>query len=168
MKVKLIITLAFALAFVAFLGIAIADEEAPALGIEGTYKLVSRDLPDGSKQEPPLVGGMYTLTAKHRNFNVWWSDAEGKVFSQSVISEYSLTDSTYTETRHYTATHDGPGGEPLVYDFEQKTETVPVSRNGCQISFQLPFDKAVVVLFDGNKLTATLESEFVDHWEKVE
>ena len=168
MKVKLIFTLAFTLAFVAFLGIAIADEEAPALGIEGTYKLVSRDLPDGSKQEPPLVGGMYTLTAKHRNFNVWWSDAEGKVFSLSVVSEYSLTDSTYTETRLYTARHDSDSGEVIKYDFEQRTETVPVNREGYQISIQLPFDLPVVVVFDGNKITATLEGEFVDHWEKVE
>jgi len=168
MKAKHFITFLVALALVALTGIAIAEDEAPATGIEGTYQLVSRDLPDGSKQVPPFVGGMYTLTSKYRNFNVWWSNAEGKVFSLSVISEYSMTDSTYTETRLYTARHDADSAEQIKYDFEQKTETVPVNRAGCQISIQLPFDLPVVVVFDGNKITATLEDVFVDHWERVE
>ena len=167
MKVKLIITISLALALIAMVSIAFAEGDKAASGIEGAYMLVSQDLPDGTKRVPPLVGGMFNITSKYWNLNVWWSNAEGKVFSLSEISEYSMTDSTYTETRTYSATNAGADGGPVKYNFEQKTKTVPVNREGCQISFEMPFD-SVVVVFDGNKLTATREGEFVDHWEKVE
>jgi len=49
--------------------------------IEGTYRLVSRDLPDGSKQVPPAIDGLITFTKGYRNFNIYWKDAGGKVFS---------------------------------------------------------------------------------------
>ena len=75
--------------------------------------------------------------------------------------------STYTETRLYSASKTRSGGEPIKYDFEQKTKTVSVNREGSQISFEMPFD-SVMVVFDGNKLTASVEGEFVDHWKKVE
>ena len=167
MKAKHFITLVGVLALVALIGIAVAEGEAPATGIEGAYMLVSQDLPDGTTRVPPLVGGMFNITSKYWNLNVWWSDSVGKVFSISEISEYSMTDSTYTETRLFGATNREASGAPIKYDFEQKTKTVPVNREGCQISFEMPFD-SVVVVFDGNKLTASVEGEFVDHWEKVE
>ena len=37
--------------------------------IEGTYRLVSRDVPDGSKQVPPAIDGLITFTKGYRNFN---------------------------------------------------------------------------------------------------
>ena len=37
--------------------------------IEGTYRLVSRDLPDGTKQVPPAIDGLITFTRGYRNFN---------------------------------------------------------------------------------------------------
>lgn len=89
------------------------------------------------------------------------------MFSLSEISEYSMTDSTYTETRLFSATNDGASEAPIKYNFEQETKTVPVTREGSKISFEMPLD-SVMVVFDGNKLTATREGEFVDHWEKVE
>ena len=167
MKVKLIITISLALALIAMMSIAFAEGEKAASGIEGAYIFVSQDLPDGTKRVPPLVGGMFNITSKYWNLNVWWTDSAGKVFSISEISEYSMTDSTYTETRTYSAINAAADGGPVKYDFEQKTKTVPVNREGCQISFEMPFD-SVMVVFDGNKLTATREGEFVDHWEKVE
>ncbi len=167
MKVKLIITIGLALALIAMISIAFAEGENAVSGIEGDYILVSQDLPDGTTRVPPLVGGMFNITSKYWNLNVWWTDSAGKVFSVSEISKYSMTDSTYTETRTYTATNAGASGGPVKYDFEQKTKTVPVNREGCQISFQMPFD-TVVVVFDGNKLTVSREGEFVDHWEKVD
>ena len=167
MKVKLIITISLALALIAMISVAFAEGEEAASGIEGNYMLVSQDLPNDITRVPPLVGGMFNITSKYWNLNVWWTDTAGKVFSVSEISEYSMTDSTYTETRLYSATHTGADGGPVKYDFDQKTETVPVTREGCQISFEMPFD-SVVVVFDGNKLTVSREGEFVDHWEKVE
>ena len=167
MKVKLIITISLALALIAMMSIAFAEGEKAASGIEGAYIFVSQDLPDGTTRVSPLVGGMFNITSKYWNLNVWWTDSAGKVFSVSEISKYSMTDSTYTETRLYSASNTGAGGEPIKYDFEQKTKTVSVNREGSQISFELPFD-SVMVVFDGNKLTASVEGDFVDHWEKVE
>ncbi|MCH7690230.1 MAG: hypothetical protein IIA17_04185 [candidate division Zixibacteria bacterium] len=167
MKVKLIITISLALALIALIGIAVAEDEAPVTGIEGTYMLVSQDLPDGTTRVSPLVGGMFNITSKYWNLNVWWTDSAGKVFSVSEISKYSMTDSTYTETRTYSATNAGAGGGLVKYDFERKTKAVSVNRDGCQISFEMPFD-SVMVVFDGSKLTVSVEGEFVDHWEKVE
>ena len=37
---------------------------------------------------------------------------------------------------------------------------------GGRIEFKPPFDPPALV-FEGNKMTATLEKEFVDVWEKV-
>ena len=167
MKVKLFITISLALALIVMISIAFAEGEKAVSGIEGNYMLVSQDLPDGTTRVSPLVGGMFNITSKYWNLNVWWTDSAGKLFSISEISKYSMTDSTYTETRLYSASNTGAGGVPIKYDFEQKTKTVSVNREGSQISFEMPFD-SVVVVFDGNKLTVSREGEFVDHWEKVE
>ncbi len=167
MRAKLFITISLALALIAMISVAFAEGEKAASGIEGNYMLVSQDLQDGTTRVPPLVGGMFNITSKYWNLNVWWTDSTGKVFSVSEISKYSMTDSTCTETRLYSASNIGSSGEPIKYDFEQKTKTVSVKRDGSQISFELPFD-SVMVVFDGNKLTASVEGDFVDHWEKVE
>ena len=55
-------------------------------GIEGTWKLLSRDLPDGSKQTPPDIMGLLTFQDGYRNLNVYWTDADGKSCSLSMIS----------------------------------------------------------------------------------
>jgi hypothetical protein len=39
-------------------------------------------------------------------------------------------------------------------------------KNG-KITVKLPFDPPIVT-FDGNKLTATVEGQFTDYWEKVQ
>src|SRR5687767_4376955 len=40
--------------------------------IEGTYKLISRQLPDGTIQVPPDIMGLMTYTKSYRNFNMMW------------------------------------------------------------------------------------------------
>jgi hypothetical protein len=37
--------------------------------IDGTYKLSSRKLPDGTVLKPPDIMGLLTYTKSHRNFN---------------------------------------------------------------------------------------------------
>src|SRR5437879_8730252 len=76
-----------------------AAGEAPS--IEGTYKLVSRELPNGTKQGPPDVLGLITYTKEYRNFNVYVKDATGTSFSISSISTYKLTDKEYSEKNIY-------------------------------------------------------------------
>src|SRR5437667_12203473 len=67
-----------------------AAGEAP--NIEGTYKLVSRELPNGTKQGPPDVLGLLTYTKEYRNFNIYVKGARGKSLSISASGTYTLTD----------------------------------------------------------------------------
>ncbi|MBI5058205.1 hypothetical protein HZB60_00310 [candidate division KSB1 bacterium] len=140
--------------------------------IEGTYKLTSRKLADGTTLGEKDLHGLYTLVDGHRNFNVGWMDPSGKHFSYSMISTYKLTDKEYTETVVFSVMNDEigvmPGSKPgtgPVYAMGE-TKTVPVTVEGSKVSFRAPFDPPALV-FDGNTITGTLEGVFVDTWEKV-
>ena len=50
--------------------IAAGGASRPSPSIEGTYRLISRDLPDGSKQIYPNIMGLITFTEKYPKFNV--------------------------------------------------------------------------------------------------
>jgi hypothetical protein len=134
--------------------------------IEGTYQLVSRQLPDGTMQRPPEIMGLLTYTKSHRNFNIVWKDAAGKFFSYSLASTYQLTPTEYRETMLFSILNDQIGGKDIVYDLSGKTQSVPVHMDGGRLQFKLPFDPPSVV-FEGDKMTATAEGRFVDVWEKV-
>ena len=71
-----------------------ASAQAPS--IEGTYKLISRKLPDGTMLSPPDIMGLFTYTKTHRNFNVVRKDATGKFASLSLVSTYKLTATEYS------------------------------------------------------------------------
>src|SRR5438046_3511809 len=86
-----------------------AAGEAPS--IEGTYKLVSRELPNGTKQGPPDVRGLLTYTKEYRNFNIYVKGARGKSFSISSIGTYTLTDKAYSEENIYYLVNDGIRGK---------------------------------------------------------
>ena len=58
------------------------------VNIEGTYKLVTRVLSDGTRLKAPDIVGLMTFTKTHRNFNLVWVDKDGKHFSYSVVSTY--------------------------------------------------------------------------------
>ena len=137
-----------------------------AHGIEGTWRLVNRQLPDGTVQTAPTVVGLATLTNGLRHMNVFWQTPDGKPASIGSISKFKLTSNEYTETSIAFALDDG-SGNPVIYNFSGETKTAAVMREGGRISFQLPFDPPYVV-YEGDKLTATLEGAFVDYWERVE
>ena len=118
--------------------------------IEGTYQLISRQLPDGTMLKPPAIMGLFTYTKSHRNFNIVWKDDPGKFFSYSLASTDKLTSTEYSKTLLFSILNDQIGGKDIVYDLSGKTQSVPVK-----------------VVFKGNKLTATAEGRFVDLWEKV-
>lgn len=134
--------------------------------IEGTYKLISRTSPDSLVSTAPEVFGLLTFTKTHRNFNVAWKDAHGKIFSYSVISRYTLTDSVYSETRVYSVVNDEIGGTGLKYDFEAATKTAPVTFENGKTIIKMPFDP-VSLVFEGDKATATGEAGFTDSWFKI-
>lgn len=140
---------------------------AKTLDIQGTYILVSRDLPDGTSQKPPDVVGMMTLTGKYRNFNVAWSDSAGKRMSISYIAEYQLTDTVYSEKSLYFFMNDEITGSGVKYDFSQPTGKAAVKREGGKIVIKLPLYDEPEVVFEKDKLTASRPGAFVDHWEKV-
>ena len=134
--------------------------------IEGTYQLISRKLPDGTVLKPPDIMGLLTYTKTHRNFNIVIKDATGKFYSYSLVSTYTLTPTEYSETRLFSILNDQVGGKDIVYDLSGKTQSVPVKMEGGRIEFKPPFDPPVLV-FEGSKMTATLDGGFVDVWETV-
>ena len=143
----------------AFITLSLAD------GVEGTWRLIKRQLPDGTVQTSPTVVGLGTLTNGLRHLNVFWQTPDGKPASIGVISKVKLTSNEYTETLIAFALDDG-SGNPVVYNFAGETKTAAVMREGGRISYKLPFDPPSVV-YEGDKLTATLEGAFVDYWERV-
>jgi hypothetical protein len=146
--------------------LALTPAERNPIDLEGTFRLVSRDLPDGTTVGPPDTHGLLTFTEGYRNFNIYWTDADGNPTSISIIAEYELTEDTYTETNSYTMINEAaPGG--VSYDLSPTSGSAPVTRGEGTLSMKLPLrdEPDVVVTADG--LTATREGEFVDHWERV-
>ena len=137
-------------------------------GIMGTYQLVSRELPDGTKQKPPDVIGLTTFTRDRRNLNVYWKDAKGKSVSISYIATYKLTGKEYSEKTIYFMINDEIGGKGITYDLSGENGTSPAKAEGGRIEFQLPLHGEPYVVFEGDKFTATRAGAFVDHWEKIE
>lgn len=144
-----------------------AGETSKLLSIEGTYRLVRRDLPDGTKQWPPDFLGLMTYTKQYRNFNVYWKDAKGKLFSIAYVATYKLTEKEYSEKSEYYMVNDEIGGTGVTYDLSRPSGTSPVAIKGGRIEFQLPLYGEPFVVFEDDKFTATRAGVFVDHWEKV-
>ncbi len=138
--------------------------------IEGTYRLVSRDLPDGSKQVPPAIDGLLTYTKGYRNFNIYWKDARGKAFSVSYVATYQLTPKEYREKSIFFLVNDEIGGKGVSDDLSGPSGSSPVTITGMRIEMKLPLHGEPEVVFGGNKMTATGKGAygtFVDHWERV-
>ena len=161
--IPMLLVLTFALSFTA----EPPRPQAPsAPSIEGTYRLIWRQTPDGAMLRPPEVMGLFTYTKTHRNFNIIQKDATGKFRSYSVVSTYTLTPTEYTETLLYSLRTDQIERKEPVYDLSGQTGRAPVTVEGGRIQFKPPFDRPAFV-FEGNKLTATREGT-IDVWEKVE
>jgi len=136
--------------------------------IEGTYTLISRQLPDGTRLRPPEILGLQTYTKSYRTVNVVQNDATGKFSSFSNVSTYTLTATEYTETRLFSIVNDQIGGKDIVYNLSPETRSAPITVEGGRIQFKNPLGTRSLV-FAGNKVTATAEGNAtVDIWEKVE
>jgi len=139
--------------------------------IEGTYRLVRRELTDGTVQHPPTLKGMFTFTKEYRNFSVVWKDDQGRYNSRCYVARYTLTEKEYSEISEYMFVDDQIGGNGISYDLSNTTAKSLVYYDGRRISFALPqpFERAlsITVEFDGGILKATGKNLFVDYWEKV-
>lgn len=136
------------------------------LQLEGTYRLVSRDLPDGTTVTPPDLQGLITFRDGYRNFNIYWTDADGNATSIGIIAEYELADDTYTETNVYTLLNEP--GTGVTYDLEPTSGSSAVTRAEGSLSMSLPLRDEPDIVITADGLTATIEGEFVDHWERVQ
>ena len=135
--------------------------------LEGRYKLVYRELPDGTKQSLPDVMGLMSYTEEFRNLNMYWKDAEGHSFSISYVASYKLTDKEYSEKSIYYMLKDEINGDGLNYDLSGLIGTSPVSVKNGRMEFCLPLHDEPCVVFEGEKVTASKPGVFIDHWEKV-
>ena len=151
-----------------FLTGAVVPPKPPSL--EGSYRLASRDLPDGSTQVPPAIDGLITYTKGYRNFNIYWKDASGKLFSVSSVATYELTPKEYREKSIFFLVNDEIGGKGVSYDLSGESGASPVTITGMRVEMQLPLHGEPQIAFEGNRVTATGKGAFgtfVDHWERV-
>jgi hypothetical protein len=146
---------------------AAAADPMKAPSIDGTYRFVSRDLPDGTKQQPPDVVGLNTFSHGYRNFNIYWHDAQGKRFSISYVASYKFTGKEYSEKSLYMMVNDEIGGKGISYDLTGPSGKAPVTVDGARISFQFPNYGEPAVVLEGDTFTATRAGVFVDHWVRV-
>jgi hypothetical protein len=171
----MLLVLTFALSFA---GESPKPQASWAPTIEGTYKLVSRTLPDGTMQFPPDIMGLMTYTKGHRTVNIMWKEPDGKLYALALGSTYTFTPREYSETLLFVIENDQITGTGTNYDLMGGTRTAAVTVDGGRIQFKLPFDPPTVV-FEGNTITATAQSGIfappvpapegrVDVWEKIE
>lgn len=135
--------------------------------LEGTWRLVSRDLPDGSVEEAPAIVGLLTFHDGYRNFNVMWKDKESaKTVSISIISSYELKGSEYSEKNVYYMMNNEIDGKGIIYDVSEKAGSSPINYENGQFSWKMPLFNEPTITYEGDRLVAT-GPNFVDHWERV-
>ena len=134
---------------------------AQAPSIEGTYRLVSRTLRDGTVVKPPDIMGLQTYTKTYRNFNILSRDAGGQLVSRSIVATYSLTPTEYVETTLFHIFVRGP-------EIHREVATPPQRSSVTLDNGRLQFrTEQRVTVYEGNRFTATSPAS-VDAWEKVE
>ena len=140
--------------------------EQAAHDIAGTYELVKRVLPDGKELLPPAITGLFTLTHGRRNFNVAWTDKDGKPGSLSIVAKYTLTGGKYCQKVELWLQNnrDKPGFSNEAP--AAANECSPVTVKDGKITFQEPAG-GPVLSFDKDGFTATAAGQFVDHWKKL-
>ena len=127
-------------------------------------------MPDGSKQVPPAIDGLITFTKGYRNFNIYWKDAGGKVFSVAYVASYQLTAQEYRERSIFFLVNDEIGGKGVSYDLSAPSGAAPVTLTGGKLAVTFPLHGEPDIVFEGNKMTAMGKGAygtFVDHWERV-
>ena len=131
----------------------------------GTYRLVTRTLADGTVLTPPAVQGMGTFKNGTYQLTIFWRSPDGKPASLSRLSKWTWSETEVAATPLAFMLDDG-SGKPPVYVWGGEAVRVPVTRQGTRVSHQHPLDP-VFMVWDGDKETATIEGVLVDTWERV-
>jgi hypothetical protein len=133
--------------------------------ISGTYELVKRVLPDRTEVLPPAIGGLYTLSHGRRNFNVFWTEKDGKPVSLSIVATYTLTGGKYCEKATFWLQNNlgkpGIGNQPP----PAAKDCAAVTVTDGKVSFQPAGEP--VLSFDKDSLVATNAGQFVDTWKRL-
>ncbi|HXH10728.1 MAG TPA: hypothetical protein VNP04_13325 [Alphaproteobacteria bacterium] len=137
----------------------VAVAQAPS--IEGTYRVSSRTLQDGTVVTPPDVMGLQTSTKTSRNFNILSKDADGYIVSRSIVAAYTLTPPQYIET---TLFHIFIPGQETRREVSTPPQRSSVTVEAGRIQF---LTEQRVVVYEGHRFTATGPAS-VDVWETVE
>jgi hypothetical protein len=158
--------LAFFLALFAIPELAIA-EDVHVGSVDGTYELTERVMADGTVLKFPSVSGLYTLRHGRFHLNLFFKNPDGTVASESTNGRYSFNSVKYCEWIDYTIRNnlDKPGvvtEAPIVEDHCTRV----TSKNG-RYNFSPP-GEGVATSFGRDGFTATLGTEFIDHWRKIE
>src|SRR5215510_9440088 len=120
--------------------------------IKGTYKLVSRQLPDGTILKPPQIMGLLNYTETRRNFNIIGQDATGKFF-HSIAATYTLTPTKYNQTQLFNVRNNVSDRTKVVYDVAEMKSSAPMKIKSERIEFKPEGEPTLV--FEETKLTAT-------------
>ena len=132
---------------------------------DGTYRLVTRTLSDGTVLMPPAVHGMGTFKNGMYQLTLFWRTPDGKTAALSRLSRWAWSETEVTATPLVFMFDDGSGKGP-VYEWGGETKRVAVTRQGARVSHPHPLDP-VFMTWEGDKETATIEGVLVDHWERV-
>ena len=118
---------------VGFAGESLPSQASSTPTIEGTYKLISRKLPDGTMQFPPDIIGLMTYTKDHRTVNIMWKEPDGKLYALALGSTYTFTPREYSETLLFVIENDQITGTGTNYDLMRRTRTTSVTVDGGRI-----------------------------------
>jgi hypothetical protein len=133
--------------------------------LEGTWKLVMRKLADGTTVAPPTAQGNATYRDGLRSLIVIGSTPAGKPWCLSLVSNYKISGTEWSETLLLRVYDDG-SGKPPTYDLTGASKATRITREGARMTFHPAFEP-VTYAFEGDKWTATLPGVFVDYWERV-
>lgn len=140
---------------------------AQSSAIEGSWKLVSRTLPDGTVVSGPHLQGLLTFSNGYRHISVVFQTPDGTFGSFSALAAYTISSTEYRETRLFRVFDNPMSGEGVDYHTAGAMKVEPVQQRGREIRINAPFDP-VIWSFDGDTMTAVaVGGEFEDRWERV-
>ncbi len=137
-----------------------------AFAEDSTWRLVKRQLPNGTILTPPEVYGMSTNKNGINQLIVFWPTEDGKSASLSELSRWEWAEDRVTATPLLMIYDDG-SGKPPVYVKGGDAKTSAITKEGTRMKYQHPLDPPFID-GEGDNFTATLDGAFIDYWQRVQ